>query len=107
MTFKELEWKKVKDLLSPYMVFKYKDGWIIGKLNYHLSGQFSYTMFTYFGEHNMCVHFITDFNGLQWDYEVCKNYYDVLRLLPKIKETYLEVKFPGYHEKLKGIQDDF
>lgn len=107
MTFKELEWKKVKDLLSPYMVFKNQGGWIIGYLNHHSVGNFNYTLFTYFYEHNMTVHFITDFNELTWDYEICKSYFDVLRLLPKVKETYLEVKFPGYHEKLKGIQDDF
>jgi len=99
MTFKELEWKKVKDLLSPYMEFSFSDVWIRGRLN-------GFTLFTYFGEHNMSVHFIIDFNKIDWDYEVCKNYYDVLRLLPKVKETYLELKFPGYHEKLKRIQDD-
>lgn len=99
MTFKELEWKKVKDLLSPYMEFSLQFGWINGRLK-------SYTLFTYFRDRNMCVHFITDFNTLDWDYEVCKNYFDVLRLLPKIKETFLEIKFPGYHDKLKRIQDD-
>lgn len=105
MTSKELEWKKIKDLLSPYMEFKTHDGWVLGRLN-------GFTMFTYFGEHNMAVHFINDFHSemqgtrFDWDYEVCSNYYDVLRLLPKIKDTFLELKFPGYHEKLKRIQDD-
>lgn len=99
MTFKELELKKVKELLSPYMEFKYKDGWILGRLK-------SYTLFTYFNEHNMSVHFMADFNTLDWEYKVCKSYFDVLRMLPKIKETFLEIKYPGYHEKLKRIQDD-
>lgn len=99
MTFKELEWKKVKELISPYMVFHQHGGWITGTFN-------SYAMFTYFSEHNMSVHFMRDFNSLDWTYEVCKNYFDVLRLLPKIKETFLEIKFPGYHAKLKRIQDD-
>ena len=63
-------------------------------------------MFTYFSEHNMSVHFMTDFNSIDWDYKVCKNYFDVLRLLPKIKETFLEIKYPGYNAKLKRIQDD-
>ena len=101
MTFKKLELKKVKELLSPYMEFKYKDGWILGRLN-------SFTMFTYFGEHNMCVHYFSDFiYPPSWDYEICKNFSDVLHLLPKIKETFLEIKYPGYHAKLKRIQNDF
>jgi hypothetical protein len=105
MTFKELEWKKVKDLLSPYMEFKTQGGWIIGHLNHSISN-YNYTMFTYFGEHIMGVNYIKDFNELGWDFEVCKNFFDVRRLLPKIKNTFLELKFPGYHEKLKRIQDD-
>ena len=100
MTFKELEWKKVKELLSPYMEFKLKDTWITGSFN-------SYTLFTHFGK-NMSVHYISNINDLDWDwtYQTCKSYFDVLRLLPKIKETFLELKHPGYHEKLKRIQDD-
>lgn len=104
MTFKELELKKVKELLNPYMEFKLQDGWLMGRL--YGVGNCSYTLFSYFGEHNMCVHFITDFNTLDWDYEKCKNYFDVLHLLPKLKETFLEIKHPGYHDKLKRIQDD-
>ncbi len=100
MTFKELEWKKVKELLRPYMEFSNQGGWINGRLK-------GFTLFSYFSEHNMSVHFIADFNTLDWDYEVCKNYFDVLRLLPKLKDTLLEIKFPGYHNKLKGIQNDF
>ncbi len=100
MTFKELEWKKVKELLSPYMEFSNQSGWINGCFE-------SFIMFSYFDEHNMSVHFIRDFNTLDWTFEVCKNYFDVLRLLPKIKETFLEIKFPGYHAKLKRIQNDF
>lgn len=101
MTSKELELNKVKDLLSPYMEFKYKDGWVHGRLN-------NFTLFTYFGEHNMAVHYIIDFHNekLDWDYEPCKNFFDVNRLLPKIKETFLELKHPGYHAKLMRIQDD-
>lgn len=105
MTFKELEWKKVKELLSPYMEFKLQDGWIIGSVNSCMAGNCSYTLFTHFGK-NMSVHFMTDFNTFDWDYEVCMNYFDVLHMLPKIKETFLELKHPGYHEKLKRIQDD-
>lgn len=100
MTSKQLEWKKVKELLSPYMEFSLKDGWIRGSLK-------GFTLFSYFSEHNMSVHFIRDFNTLDWDYETCKNYFDVRRLLPKIKETFLEIKFSGYHYKLKRIQNDF
>lgn len=105
MTSKEFELKKIKDLLSPYMEFKKHDGWILGRLN-------GFTLFTYFGEHNMAVHYIIDFHSeiqstrLEWDYEVCSNFFDVRRLLPKIKETFLELKHPGYHYKLKRIQDD-
>ena len=99
MTSKQLEWKKVKELLSPYMEFNNNGGWVNGCFD-------SYIMFTYFGEHNMSVHFI-DFNNHDWTFEVCKNYFDVRRLLPKIKETFLEIKFPGYHDKLKRIQNDF
>ena len=99
MTFKELEFKKLKELLTPFMDFKVQNGWLNGYLG-------DYTMFTYFYEHCMSVHFITDFEELEWDYVNCNNYFDVLRLLPKIKETYLEVKHPGYHQKLKRIQDD-
>lgn len=99
MTFKELEWKKVKELISPYMEFNLNSGWIIGRFK-------SFILFSYFSEHNMSVHFITDFNTLDWDYVVCKSYFDVRRLLPKLQETFLEIKFPGYHAKLKRIQDD-
>lgn len=99
MTSKQLEWKKVKELLRPYMEFSNNCGWVNGCLN-------GYVMFSYFDEHNMSVHFI-DFNNNDWTFEVCKNYFDVLRLLPKIKDTFLEVKFPGYHDKLKRIQNDF
>ena len=99
MTFKELEWKKVKELISPYMEFSSNGGWVNGCFD-------GFIMFTYFGEHNMSVHFI-DFNKHDWTFEVCKNYFDVLRLLPKVKETFLEIKFPGYHDKLKRIQNDF
>lgn len=99
MTFKQLEWKKVKELLSPYMEFSNNGGWINGCLN-------GYVMFSYFEEHNMSVHFI-DFNNNDWTFEVCKNYFDVLHLLPKIKETFLEIKYLGYHDKLKRIQNDF
>lgn len=102
MTFKELEWKKVIELLSPYMDLKYNDGWVQGYLN-------EFTMFTYFGD-NMCVHYISDVNSegqYDWTYTECKNFFDVLRLVSKLKETFLEVKFPGYHNKLKRIQDDF
>lgn len=112
MTFKDLEWKKVKELLSPYMEFNCKDGWIIGTLKHNSKEYFSYTLFTYFSTRSMTVHYITDFHSetkseqLDWEYEICRNYFDVLRLLPKIKETYLEIKFPGYHYKLKRIQDD-
>lgn len=109
MTFKELEWKKIKELISPYVEFKLQDDLIIGRSKCYTNGlsKFHYTLFTYFSEHKMCVHFITDYNELTWDYEPCKNYFDVLRLLPKIKETFLEIKFPGYHDKLKRIQNDF
>ena len=100
MTFKELEFKKVKELLTPFMDFKVQNGWLYGHLG-------DYTMFTYYYEHCMCVHFILDFEEQEWDYINCNNYFDVLRLLPKIKETFLEVKHPGYHQKLKRIQDDF
>lgn len=100
MTFKELELKKIKELLSPFMNFNLHGGWIIGSFK-------SYTLFTYFSEHNMSVHFMSYFNTLDWEYKVCKSYFDVLRMLPKIKETFLEIKFPGYHKKLKRIQDDF
>ena len=100
MTFKELELKKVKELISPYMKFGLKDGWIRGSLN-------GFTLFSYFSEHNMSVHFMRDFITFDWTYEECKNYFDVLRMLPKIKETFLEIKFPGYHDKLKRIQNDF
>lgn len=103
MTFKELEWKKVRELVSPYVKWEYQNGWINGTLR-------RYTLFTYFCEHSMCVHYITDFSnpeeGYDWDYETCTNYFEVVRLLPKIKETFLEVKHPGYHQKLKRIQDD-
>lgn len=100
MTFKELELKKVIELLSPYMDITYRDGWVQGNLN-------EFTMFTYFGPHNMCVHHFANFLNPSWEYTECKSYFDVLRVLPKVKETYLEVKFPGYHNKLKRIQDDF
>lgn len=107
MTFKDLEWKKIKELLSPYVEFKLQDNSIIGSPKCSTNGPSKlYTMFIYSGEHYMHVYFITDFNELTWTYEICNNYFDVLRLLPKIKETYLEIKFPGYHEKLKRIQDD-
>lgn len=100
MTSKQLEWKKVKELLKPYMEFQSTHGWINGCLK-------GFIMFSYFDEHNMSVHYIRDFNNLDWTFEVCKNYFDVRRLLPKIKETFLEIKFPGYHDKLKKIQNDF
>lgn len=100
MTSKQLEWKKVKELLRPYMEWSNQSSWINGCLK-------GFIMFTYFDEHNMGVHYIRDFNNLDWTFEVCKNYFDVRRLLPKIKETFLEIKFPGYHEKLKKIQNDF
>ena len=48
MTFKDIEWKKVKELLSPYMEFNCKDGWIIGILKHKSKEYFSYTLFTYF-----------------------------------------------------------
>lgn len=104
MTFKELEWKKVKELLSPFVQWQTTSWAICGNFKEHV-------LFSYFGKHNMSVHFIRKFNGesailkYDWGYEICKNYFDVLRLIPKIKETYLEIKFPGYHEKLKRIQD--
>ena len=100
MTFKELELKKVKELISPYMEFSNNCGWIRGSLN-------GFTLFSYFSEHNMSVHFMRDFNNNDWTFEVCKNYFDVLHLLPKIKDTFLEIKFPGYHDKLKRIKNDF
>ena len=100
MTSKQLEWKKVKELLRPYMEWSNQSGWINGCFK-------GFIMFSYFDEHNMSVHYIRDFNNLNWTFEVCKNYFDVRRLLPKIKETFLEIKFPGYHEKLKEIQNDF
>lgn len=99
MTFKELEFKKVKELLSPYMELKYMGECITGSLN-------GYTLFTYCGEHNMSVHYMTNFTN-DWDYTICKSYFEVQHLLHKIKETFLEVKFPGYHNKLKRMQDDF
>ena len=99
MTFKELELRKVKELLSPYMEFKLQDGRIIGSLK-------SYTLFSHFGR-NMTVYYISNFKyDYVWVYQTCKNYFDVLRLLPKIKETFMEIKHPGYHQKLKRIQDD-
>lgn len=103
MTFKELEFKKIRALLTPYVEFKYQYGLLLGRLN-------GFTLFTYFGK-NMAVHYISDFNKpdavYDWDHETCNNYFDVLRLLPKIKETFLELKHPGYHIKLKEIQNDF
>lgn len=103
MTFKELEFKKIRELLTPYVEFKYQDGWFYGRLN-------GFTLFTYFGK-NMDVHYITDFSNprcrYDWEYKTCNNYFDVLCLLPKIKETFLELKHPGYHIKLKEIQNDF
>lgn len=102
MTFKELEFKKIKALLTPYVEFIYLNGWIYGRLK-------GFTLFTYFGK-NMAVHYISDFSNpdvvYSWDFETCNNYFDVVRLLPKIKETFLELKHPGYHQKLKRIQDD-
>ena len=104
MTFKELEFKKVKELISPYT-----KSWITSTsgTNALIDG---YVLFTYFGRQNMGVYYISDFHikgQYNWIYTECNNYFDVLRLVPKIKETYLEIKFPGYHEKLKRIQDDF
>ena len=103
MTFKELEWKKVKELISPFA-----ENWMTS--TFGVSAIFEgYVLFSYFGEHNMCVHYITEFSNegvRDWTYTVCKNYFDVLRLLPKIRDTFLEIKFPSYHEKLKRIQDD-
>lgn len=105
MTFKNLEWKKVKELISPFVNWQTNSWAICGNFK-------EYVLFSYFGEHNMSVHFISKFNSESaikkyvWNYEICRNYFDVLRLLPKIKETYLEIKFPGYHYKLKRIQDD-
>lgn len=105
MTFKELEWKKVKELISPFVKWQTHSWGICGNFKEHV-------LFSYFGKHNMSVHFIRNYNSesavrkYDWGFEICRNYFDVLRLLPKIKDTYLEIKFPGYHEKLKRIQDD-
>lgn len=109
MTFKELEWKKLKELISPYT-----ESWMTS--NFGISATFDgYVLFSYFGEHNLCVHYISNFNSdvdcrgkykYDWTYTECKNFFDVLRLLPKLQETFLELKFPGYHAKLKRIQDD-
>lgn len=104
MTFKELEWKKVKELISPFA-----ESWMTN--TFSASAMFyGYVLFSYFGNGNMCVHYISDFHSevqYNWTFTECKNYFDVLRLVPKLKETFLEVKFPGYHNKLKRIQDDF
>lgn len=105
MTFKDLEWKKVKELISPFVNWQTNSLAICGNFKEHV-------LFSYFGEHNMCVQYIAKYNNesaikkYDWEYEICRNYFDVLRLVPKIKETYLEIKFSGYHEKLKRIQDD-
>lgn len=104
MTFKELEWKKVKELISPFA-----ESWMTN--TFSASAMFyGYVLFSYFGNGNICVHYISDFHSegqYNWTFTECKSYFDVLRLVPKLKETFLEVKFPGYHEKLKRIQDDF
>lgn len=63
MTFKELEWNKVKELLSPYMEFNCKDGWIIGTLKHNSKEYFSYALFTYFSAQSMTVHYITAFHS--------------------------------------------
>lgn len=108
MTFKELEWKKVKELISPFT-----ESWMTSTFgaNALLDG---YVLFTYFGGRNMYVHYISDFHSdvdgagqYNWTFTECNNYFDVLRLVPKIKETFLEIKFPGYHNKLQRLQDDF
>lgn len=108
MTFKELELKKVKELINPFA-----DSWMNSTFGASaiLDG---YVIFSYIGQRNMSVHYISDFHSdvntegqYYWTYTECKNYFDVLRLVPKLKETFLEVKFTGYHNKLKRIQDDF
>lgn len=44
-----------------------------------------------------------------WTYTECKNYFDVLRLVPKLKETVLKLKHPGYHNlwKVLKLNEDF
>ena len=107
MTFKEIEWKKVKELINTF-----DESWMTN--TFGASAIFDgYVLFSYFGNGNMCVHYISDFHSeiqceqYDWTYTECKNYFDVLRLVPKLKETFLEIKFRGYHNKLKRIQDDF
>ena len=102
MTFEETL-KEIKKLVEPYFELRHNDGYYYGTYK-------SYTLIVVCGSTEMSVHYVTyDNNGspCNWTYDRCHSIEDVKKSLPKMIDTFMELKHPDYHKKLKDISHDF
>lgn len=92
MTFKELEWKKVKELISPFA-----ESWMTN--TFSASAMFyGYVLFSYFGNGNMCVHYISDFHT---------DTKSVDKNIPIINEAVLFLKSLIEKKRIEKANEDF
>jgi hypothetical protein len=102
MTFEETL-KELNEIVSPYFELRFKEGYYSGEYN-------SYTLMVVCSPTEMSVHYVNyDENGrpIDWTYDRCHTIAEVKKSLPKMIDTFMELKYPNYHKKLEGIKHDF
>ena len=102
MTFDETL-KELNEIVSQYFELQYHDGYYYGEYK-------SYTLMVVCSPTEMSVHYVDyDKNGcpVNWTYDRCHTIAEVKQSLPKMIDTFMELKYPNYHKKLKELNDDF
>ena len=102
MTFEETL-KELNEIVSPYFELKLNNGCYSGEYK-------SYTLMLVCSPTEMSVHYVYyDKYGspVNWTYDRCHTIAEVKKSLPKMIDTFMELKYPNYHKKLKEINYDF